>query len=200
MSEETKIKNVYQKLQSARVQLQQETLKKSGKNTYVNYEYFHLSDFLPAINEIFEEIGLCSIVTFTKEQAVMTIYNSENTNEQIQFTSPSADVTLKGCHPIQSIGAMQTYQRRYLYMTALEIVEADMLNSSRKISDSEIKLLYATAKTEEIESDDLNKVVYAKLKKDVRNLSKSEYNMILNLLENNIQSVKDWLNNRKQTA
>lgn len=200
MSEENKIKNVYQKLQTARVKLQNETLKKSGYNKFSNYGYFELSDFLPAINEIFEEVGLCSVITFTKDQAVMTVYNSENTSEQIQFTSPSSDVTLKGCHPIQNIGAVQTYQRRYLYMTALEIVEADVLDSSKKLSDIEVKLLYTTVKAEGIDNNDLNKVVQAKIKKDINNLSKDEYNLILNLLEHNIQSIKDWLNSKKQIA
>ena len=41
------------------------------------------------------------------------------------------DATLKGAHPIQNLGAVETYQRRYLYMTAFEIVEADVLDATQ---------------------------------------------------------------------
>ena len=40
MAEEIKIINIYQKLQKSRVELQAKNLKKSGKNSYSNYEYF----------------------------------------------------------------------------------------------------------------------------------------------------------------
>ena len=35
-----------------------------------------------------------------------------------------------GCHEVQNIGAVQTYQRRYLYTTALAIVESDALDAT----------------------------------------------------------------------
>ena len=47
--------NVFEKLQKARVDLQKKELKKSGKNTYSNYDYFQLADFLPELNEIMDE-------------------------------------------------------------------------------------------------------------------------------------------------
>jgi hypothetical protein len=41
-----------------------------------------------------------------------------------------AEANLKGCHPIQNMGAVQTYSRRYLYVSALEIVEHDALDAT----------------------------------------------------------------------
>lgn len=122
--------NVYTKLQSARVQLQKKNLKKSGKNTFAGYEYYELQDYLPEINELFAEIGLFGAVTFTSELATLTIINCEKPEEQIVFTSPMAEANLKGCHPIQNAGAVQSYQRRYLWQTALEIVEHDALDGT----------------------------------------------------------------------
>lgn len=121
--------NVYEKLQKARVELQSASIKKSGKNTFSNYDYFELGDFLPMINTIFNELKLFSQVSFSQELATLKIINTEKTEEVIEFTSPMADAQLKGCHPIQNLGAVQTYQRRYLYMAALEIVEHDILDS-----------------------------------------------------------------------
>jgi hypothetical protein len=40
---------------------------------------------------------------------------------------------LKGCHEVQNIGAVETYQRRYLWVAALEIVEHDALDSSEPL-------------------------------------------------------------------
>ncbi len=37
---------------------------------------------------------------------------------------------LKGCHEVQNVGAVETYQRRYLWVAALEIVEHDAIDSS----------------------------------------------------------------------
>lgn len=119
--------NIYQKLAQARVELQNKGLKKSGENKFSGFTYFELSDFLPSINDIFNQIGLCGIVSFTQELATLTIHNTEN-DEKLVITSPMEQATVKGCQPIQNLGAIQTYQRRYLYLSALEIVENDRLD------------------------------------------------------------------------
>jgi len=47
-----------------------------------------------------------------------------------------ADANLKGCHPIQNLGAVETYTRRYLWVTAMEIVEHDALDSSEPVREA----------------------------------------------------------------
>ena len=120
---------VYAKLQKARIKLQSAAIKKSGHNKFAGYQYFELGDFLPTINEIFNELGLCSVISFDKELATLRIIDTDN-GGAITFTSPMADAHLKGCHPIQNLGAVETYSRRYLYVTALEIVEHDALDAT----------------------------------------------------------------------
>ncbi len=120
---------VYAKLQEARIKLQSKQLKKSGNNRYAGYSYFELADFLPTINEIFNELKLCSVVSFDKELATLRIIDTVD-GGCITFTSPMAEANLKGCHPIQNLGAVETYSRRYLYVTALEIVEHDALDAT----------------------------------------------------------------------
>ena len=122
--------NVFEKLQKARIELQSKKMKKSGHNKFAGYQYFELGDFLPEINKLFAELGLCSAVSFGKDLAELKIVNMEKPDEVITFTSPMAEANLKGCHPIQNLGAVETYSRRYLYVTALEIVEHDALDSS----------------------------------------------------------------------
>ena len=123
--------NIYEKLQTVRVALQAKNLKKSGKNTYSNYNYYELADFLPEIMQLMAEHKITSVVAFTKEQATLTLIDTEKPDAHIVFTSPMAGASLKAAHEIQNLGAVETYQRRYLYMTAFEIVEADVLDISQ---------------------------------------------------------------------
>lgn len=119
--------NVYQKLMAARLKLQNTELKKSGHNKFAGYKYFELGDFLPTVQEIFNDLGLCGVVSYTAELATLTI--SDGT-DNIVITSPMGGANLKGCHEVQNVGAVETYQRRYLWVTALEIVEHDVLDAT----------------------------------------------------------------------
>ena len=120
--------SVHKKLQEARVKLQQTPLHKSGKNTFSGYSYFELGDFLPTVQELFYEIGLCGVVSFGTLEAELVIYEIEG-DGRIVFTSPMSEASLKGCHAVQNLGAVQSYIRRYLWTTALEIVENDVLDA-----------------------------------------------------------------------
>jgi len=120
--------SVHKKLMQARVDLQNTQLKKSGLNKFAGYTYFELGDFLPTIQFIFHKVGLCGVVSYTAEMATLTIVDTED-GTVLLVTSPMADANLKGTHPIQNLGAVETYQRRYLWMTAMEIVEHDAFDS-----------------------------------------------------------------------
>jgi hypothetical protein len=121
--------SVYKKLQDARMLLQGTKLKKSGKNKFAGYEYFELGDFLPAIQEICQKIGLCGVVSFTEHMAYLQINDVED-GTSIMFSSPMSSAALKGCHDVQNLGAVQTYLRRYLWTNAFEIVEHDALDAT----------------------------------------------------------------------
>ena len=125
---------VHKKLMQARIMLQNTPLKKSGHNKFASYSYFELGDFIPTINSIFNEIGLCGVVSYDSEIASLTITDVDD-GTNIIITSPMADANLKGCHPIQNLGAVETYTRRYLWVTAMEIVEHDALDSSAPIKE-----------------------------------------------------------------
>ena len=103
-------------------------LRKSGHNKFAGYQYFELGDFLPHVQAIFEHVGLCDVITFTETVATMTVYDIED-GSSVVFTSPMGSAQLKGCHEVQNIGAVETYQRRYLYVSALAIVEHDALDA-----------------------------------------------------------------------
>lgn len=122
--------NVYQKLNEARDKFHQSELKKSGHNKFAGYSYFELGDFVVPALRIFKEVGLTSIITFGKEEAQMLIVNTDKPDEVITITTPMSEASLKGCHPVQNLGAVETYLRRYLWVAAMEIVEHDPLDAT----------------------------------------------------------------------
>ena len=120
---------VYKKLIDARNLLQTKQLTKSGHNKFAGYKYFELGDFLPAVQAIFKEVGLVDVISFDAELATMMLYDVDGSG-CVVFTSPMGSAALKGCHEVQNIGAVETYQRRYLYTTALAISEHDALDAT----------------------------------------------------------------------
>src|SRR4249919_926279 len=122
--------SVHRKLSTARQKFHTLELKKSGKNTFAGYEYFELGDFLVPALKVFDEVGLGATISFDREIATMTIVDLDNVTDTITITSPMGSAALKGCHEVQNIGAVETYQRRYLWVAALEIVEHDALDKT----------------------------------------------------------------------
>ena len=101
-----------------------EELKKSGHNQYAGYDYFELEDIVPTAMRICTKYNVLPLISFTKDYGVMTIIDADS-GEKLEITSPMAEAQLKGCHPIQNMGATETYTRRYLWMAFLEVTEPD---------------------------------------------------------------------------
>ena len=121
---------VFKKLQEARIKLQNTDLKKSGLNKFAGYKYFELGDFLPTIQKICNDVGICGHITFYTDIAILTIADIDDSNQFIEFKCPMSTAALKGCHDVQNLGAVLTYIRRYLWVNAFEIVESDVVDAS----------------------------------------------------------------------
>lgn len=119
--------SVYAKLQAVRVELQKTKLKKTGKNKHIGFEYFELGDFLPTVMELFLKHKLSSNFSILGDTATLTVVDIEDSS-QATFTTPTASATLVKATPVQELGAMHTYIRRYLYVNALEIIENDVVD------------------------------------------------------------------------
>jgi hypothetical protein len=179
--------SIYAKLNSARAAFHAMPLKKSGKNSFAGYSYFELGDFLIPALKVFETYGLCPVISFDTEIATLRIVDAE-TKDEIVFTSPMAEANLKGTHPIQNLGAVQTYQRRYLYMAALEIVEHDAIDASapvQAVSDAKITKDQVKALQEVIEKTkyDVRYVCEKKGVKSLSELSLAQYKELMNVLQ-----------------
>ena len=128
--------NVYGKLLEARKRFLDAGIKKTGVNRYAEYKYFTLDEIIPVKQEIFRELGLADIISFGNEVATLTIYNVTNPEESIDFMSQLAADESMIKNPIQKVGAIQTYVRRYLYLLALDIIESDGIEATTEKPDT----------------------------------------------------------------
>lgn len=161
--------NIYQKMQYVKLAIGERELKKSGQNKFSGFSYYELADFLPSIIDLCTKVGLFTQINFGVEQdriityngenrtetyhipefAQLTIINCDNPYENLEYKSAVRKLELKGTNEIQSYGGVQTYLRRYLYMNAFDIVEADMFDVDT----------FEDKKTKKKEKADLDKLI-----------------------------------------
>jgi hypothetical protein len=121
---------VFRKLQAARYELVKSGIKKTGHNKFGGWHYYELGDFIPTVHRLFDAVGLCGVVTFG-ETATLTIYDTED-GSSVKFSTPIVYAEANKGQPIQMLGSTHTYLRRYLWLLAMEIVEADAIDSQEQ--------------------------------------------------------------------
>jgi len=124
--------NIYEKLAQLRDDVQKANLKKTGYNKHLNYHYYELGDIMPFVINKMVLYKMCSNVSFGKldDSAVLELINTEKPEEHMIFTSPMSTANLANCHPVQNLGATQTYIRRYLWTSALELTDGDAIEDN----------------------------------------------------------------------
>ena len=120
---------IFEKLNEARLRFQNAGIQKSGCNKFAGYTYYELSDILPEINKLANELKFCCVVNFTPDLATLDFCDLEG-DGRITFKSPMSSASLKSCHEVQNLGAVETYIKRYLYQNCFEIVENDVLDET----------------------------------------------------------------------
>lgn len=142
--------NIYQKLMEAREKFLAMPVKKSGINRFAKFEYFELADIVPVKTAIFRELGLCDIITFGSDDAVLMLHDTDApTADPLVFRTEIKAQAVNGMNEMQAIGAAETYARRYLYQLVLDIVEADTFDATMAQEGSApLKLIKNTAPTE----------------------------------------------------
>lgn len=129
--------NVYQKLIEAREKFLTSEINQSGKNMQLSFKYFELTDIVPTITHIFKDLGLLAVVRFTDTVATLTIVNTDNPEETIDFPAPFNQIQpivsnagKQVTNDMQALGASITYMRRYLYLIAMDICVNDEIEPS----------------------------------------------------------------------
>ena len=124
--------SVYKKLNAVRLALHSMELKKTGYNSFGKWHYFELADFLVPALKLFEEHGLCGIVSSNDATMRLDVREIEG-DGSVTFAIPLSSAELKGAHAIQNLGAVITYSRRYLWTLALEILEHDAIDAAEPL-------------------------------------------------------------------
>ena len=123
--------NIWQKLLNVRDEFARAEVKRSGKNMQLSSLFYELTDIVPVARPLFNQYRLLPLVTVASGKATMTIVDVDFPEERLIF---ELDVQTydgnKAVTPPQAYGAVVTYYRRYLYMIALDIVEADYLENN----------------------------------------------------------------------
>ncbi len=132
MATATKTQNVYQKLIEAREKFLTSEINQSGKNMQLSFKYFELKDIVPTITHIFKDLGLLAVARFTDAVATLTIVNTDNPEETIEFPVPFNQIQpivsnagKQVTNDMQALGSSITYMRRYLYLIAMDICVND---------------------------------------------------------------------------
>lgn len=127
--------NIYQKIILARQKFLEMNIKKSGVNRFAKFKYFELEDIVPPMTQICLELGLVALPSFG-DCAVLTVINTDKPEERETFVSPMRQLSIisvegnRKMNELQGLGSEQTYQRRYLYMMFLDIVENDVVDAT----------------------------------------------------------------------
>ncbi len=141
---ETK-KNLFEKIQNVRVALQAACIKKSGKMGGRDSKlYLELADFINPLNAFMLKERMTAIVNFTPEVATLTAYDFDS-DQTFTVSSPMREAKVQGCNDMQNLGAVETYQRRYLYMAMFDIAEADLFDGGKGDgSEGQEEVVYAS--------------------------------------------------------
>lgn len=128
---------LFHRMLYARYELQQ-YVERTGYNSYAKYGYYTLDDILPAINALAIRYNMFHKTEFQKDPetgqqtATLRIINLDDPDDVLEFkmeiimSEGRKDVRL-----MQDAGAIQTYARRYLYITAYELGTTEDLDSKK---------------------------------------------------------------------
>ena len=117
-------KNLKQKLQEARMLLKEMNITKSGKNSFTKVGYYTLTDILPPITKVCNEVRMTPLTTFTNDVATLTLYDWDS-DDTLVATSPMVEQKDSKMNEIQILGSLETYQRRQILQNVFDIVEED---------------------------------------------------------------------------
>ena len=120
--------NLYQKVAKIKGEMSSMKFSKTGRNSFTKFNYFQLDDFEPTLEKLCSQYGVVTYFMFALDAARMVVVDADDPTQKIEVDSP-VDVSFgKTSSKMQDIGAMQTYARRYLFMSFFGITESDFLD------------------------------------------------------------------------
>ena len=123
--------------------LYSEKIEKTGKNTFQNFSFFELKDFLPRLIEFMHEEEINDQFTIENNEAILILNYKEEKNTYkipfVMFDTPLNKLGKESMQAIQYLGALNTYYKRYLYLNAFSIAENDVIDAMEQTETKERK-------------------------------------------------------------
>jgi len=109
----------------------------SGLNKHSGFAFFQIQDFIKDATELLAKHGLVFKISFPS----MTICKGEcidtETGEKEEYWCPCAEANIPKATPVQNVGGMMTYVRRYMWSLFLDLVEFDGVDGTSGAPDTE---------------------------------------------------------------
>jgi hypothetical protein len=184
--------NVYEKLREVQFKLK---APKNQYNSFGKYSYRSCEDILEGLKPILYEVN--ANITLSDEifqvgnrfylRATAKFTDCES-GESVEVSSLAReDETKKGMDLAQVTGSVSSYARKYALNGLFAIddtKDSDVTNThEKKLSENQLKRLYALAKKCEITNDKLKIMIFSKYQKEISELSKTEYDHICDGLQ-----------------
>lgn len=150
--------NLYQKVAKIKGEMSSMKFSKTGKNSFTHFNYFQLDDFEPTLEKLCSQYGVVTYFMFAMDAARMVVVDADSPADKIEVDSP-VDVSFgKTSSRMQDIGAMQTYARRYLFMSFFGITESDFLDevAGKDTPKSEDDVEHTPDKSDAVKKSDTN--------------------------------------------
>ena len=192
MSIYDKLFNIQQKLNAP----------KNQRNNFGNYNYRSCEDILEAVKPLLSEnkcvLKLSDEIIYTGERyhvkAIATLTDIETGEKEFADGWAREEESKKGMDGSQITGASSSYARKYA-LNGLFCIDdnkdSDSTNTHGKdnkkntssLSNAQVTRLYALANKAGYDKTKIEQMISAKYKKDIKSLSKEEYDHVCNGLE-----------------
>ena len=192
MSIYDKLFNIQQKLNAP----------KNQRNNFGNYNYRSCEDILEAVKPLLSEnkcvLKLSDEIIYTGERyhvkAIATLTDIETGESESANGWAREEESKKGMDGSQITGASSSYARKYA-LNGLFCIDdnkdsdstnthgKDNKKNSSSLSNAQVTRLYALANKAGYDKTKIEQMISAKYKKDIKSLSKEEYDHVCNGLE-----------------
>jgi len=138
------MKNVLSKLATARLFIKSHPIKKDGRNEFSKYDYFTPEIVSKLVNEACIEANI--ICVFSLKQDVLSYYGEIvttdlETGEQLVTEMRTAKPMITATNETQQMGGMNTYAKRYAFMSLFDIedntIDFDSQDNTKKQQQSQ---------------------------------------------------------------
>ena len=175
---------------------------KSQRNNFGNYNYRSCEDILEAVKPLLSEnkcvLKLSDEIIYTGERyhvkAIATLTDIETGEKEFADGWAREEESKKGMDGSQITGASSSYARKYA-LNGLFCIDdnkdsdstnthgKDNKKASSSLSNAQVKRLYALANKAGYDNTKIEQMISAKYKKNIKSLSKEEYDHVCNGLE-----------------